>query len=106
MRMFWQLNIVMTDQDHIATNIKNDISAALYTYLAGMHSKLETDISTDLANEILLTVLSLNLGHIIGQLDPASRKHNLKLVNRLIKDQITEVSKLTDIEVYGHIGHA
>ena len=59
--MFWQLNIVMTDQDQIATNIKNDISAALYTYLAGMHSKLETDISTDLANEILLTVLSLNL---------------------------------------------
>jgi len=96
----------MTDQDKIADSFKNDISAALYTYLAGMHSKLETDTSSELANEILLTVLSLNLGHIIGQLDPASRKQNLKLVNRLIKDQITELSKLTDIEVYGQIGHA
>jgi hypothetical protein len=86
--------------------LKNDLSAALYTYLAGLHVQLETSASTEIANDVLLTVLSLNLGHIIGQLDPSHHKKNIKLVNKIINDQITEVSKLADIQHFGIIGHA
>ena len=87
-------------------DIKNDLSAALYTYLAGFHLQLENKTNAETANDVVISVLSLNIGHIIGQLDPSSRKKNLRLVNEIIRDQITEVSKLTDIDTYGMIGHA
>jgi hypothetical protein len=96
----------MDQLNNVTEQLKNDLSAALYTYLAGLHSQLETSTNIEIANDVVITVLSLNLGHIIGQLNPCLRKKNIKLVNEIIKDQITEVSKLTDIDTYGMIGHA
>jgi hypothetical protein len=96
----------MDQLNNVAEQLKNDLSAAMYTYLAGLHNQLETSTNIEIANDVVITVLSLNLGHIIGQLNPCSRKKNIKLVNEIIKDQITEVSKLTDIDSYGMIGHA
>lgn len=93
----------LTDQTTL--NLKNDISAALYTYLAGLHSQLEIKSNAEIANDVVLTVLSLNIGHILGQLDTKSRQQNLSLVNSIIEEQMLEVSKLTDIETYGFIGH-
>jgi len=87
-------------------DLKNDLSAALYTYLAGVHAQLETNAGAETANDVVLSVLSLNLGHIIGQLDPSYHKKNIKLVNKIMTDQITEVSKLNDIQNFGIIGHA
>ena len=92
--------------ENLELNLKNDISAALYSYLAGLHSQLENSTSSEVANDIVLTVLGLNIGHILGQLDPQSREKNLNLVNHIINDQITEVSKLSDIDTYGFVGHA
>jgi len=98
------LNRFMDEQKTI--DLKNDLSAALYTYLASVHSQLENNTSPEVANDVVLTVLSLNLGHMIGQLDPSLHKYNIKLVNQIIKNQITEVSKLSDIQHFGIIGHA
>jgi hypothetical protein len=92
--------------DQKTLDLKNDLSAALYTYLTGLHSQIETNTSTEIANDVVLSVLSLNLGHVIGQLDPAHHKTNIKLVNQIIKEQITEVSKLNDAHTFGIIGHA
>jgi hypothetical protein len=87
-------------------DLKNDLSAALYTYLAGVHAQLETNAGAEIANDVLLTVLSLNLGHVIGQLDPSLHKNHIKLVNQIMKNQITEVSKLSNAQYFGIIGHA
>lgn len=94
-----------TSDDDIVLKLKNDISAALYTYLTGLHTQLEINSNAAIANDIVLSVLSLNIGHILGQLDPDSRRENLELVNGIIVDQITEVNKLSSIQTYGIIGH-
>lgn len=92
--------------DQITVDLKNDLSAALYSYLTGLHAQLETKASTAVANDVVLTVLSLNLGHVIGQLDPKTHGTTIKLVNQIMKSQITEVSKLSDAQHFGIIGHA
>ena len=99
------MNDISEDMTEIKESLKNDLSAALYTYLASLHSQLENKTSTETANDVVLSVLSLNLGHLLGQLDVSIRDQNLAIVNIIIKDQMTEVSKLTDIETYGMIGH-
>ena len=96
----------MSEQDQLIVTLKNELSAAVYSYLAVVHSKLESDINSDAAVDVLVTVLSLNLGHILGQLEPEYRTSTLEMSTRLILDQITEVSKLTSISSHGQIGHA
>jgi len=96
----------MDELEQKTIDLKNDLSAALYTYLAGLHAQLENNTSTEIANDVVLTVLSMNIGHVIGQLDPSAHKSNIKLVNQIMKNQITEVSKLHDANQYGIIGHA
>jgi hypothetical protein len=99
------MNDVSENMIDVTETLKNDLSAALYTYLTGLHSQLENKTSTETANDVVLSVLSLNIGHILGQLDPTVRNQNLAIVDSIIKDQITEVSKLADIQTYGMIGH-
>ena len=90
----------------VTETLKNDLGAALYTYLTGLHSQLETCTSIEIANDVVLTVLSWNIGHVIGQLNPIHHTHNIKLVNEIINQQITEVSKLQDFQNFGMVGHA
>lgn len=94
------------DLDQKTIDIKNDLSAALYTYLTGLHTQLEINTSSEIATDVVLSMLSLNIGHVIGQLNPRHHKSNIKLVNQIIKEQITEVSKLKDFQDFGIVGHA
>jgi len=95
----------MSEQDQLILTLKNDLSAAVYTYLVSVHSKLETDINKHTADDILVTVLSLNLGHVIGQLDPSCRTEHLAMSHSLILEQITKITKLESLVTHGAIGH-
>lgn len=86
--------------------LKLKLSSKIYQSLADIHNQLETDSNTLVATDVVLSALSINLGHIVGQLPPKMRKRSMRIINDIIKDQIIEAGKLEDIETYGQIGHA
>ena len=100
------MNKLVEDIDQQILTLKNDLNSAIYTYLVGLHISLEKTTNTETANDVVLTVLSMNIGHIIGQLPAAAHVDSIKHVNDIINNQVTEVSKLNDIEHFGMIGHA
>jgi hypothetical protein len=100
------MNELVEDIDQQILTLKNDLNSAIYTYLVGLHSSLEKTTSTETANDVVLTVLSMNIGHIIGQLPADAQFASIKHVYEIINNQVTEVSKLNDAEYFGMIGHA
>lgn len=86
--------------------LKQMLSGRLYHSLAEFHNKLEEESDSSSATDVILTALSVNLGHIIGQLPPKSRRHALKTTRKIIQDQVSEVAKMSDAKSYGQIGHA
>lgn len=89
-----------------ADEMKEYLSGKLYTSLAEFHNAIEEASDTIAANDIIITALSINLGHIIGQLPPKSRKYAMRSMKKIVEDQMSEVAKMTDIQNYGQIGHA
>jgi hypothetical protein len=82
------------------------LSGRLYTSLAEFHNKIEELYTTEQATDIIITALGVNLGHIIGQLPPRSRKTAMRDIRRIIQDQTLEVAKMTDLQKHGQVGHA
>lgn len=86
--------------------MKQFLSGKLYASLAEFHNRMEEESDTSAATDVIITALSVNLGHIIGQLPPKSRKYALRATKRIIEEQMSEVAKMSDIKHYGQVGHA
>lgn len=99
---------VQDDQDAAfdMDEMKQFLSGRLYVTLTEFHNKLEEDSDTLMASEIILAALSINIGHIVGQLPPKLRKTAIKSIKRIIDEQMVEVAKMSDQQQYGHVGHA
>lgn len=93
------------DEEEI-DSIKATLSGKLYQNIAELHSEIERSTDCAIATDIVLTALSINIGHIVGQLSPKLRKRSIKVINTIIKEQMIEVGKLEDVETFGQIGHA
>jgi hypothetical protein len=86
--------------------VKSALSSKLYQNICDLHNQIETETNSVIATDVVLTALSINLGHIVGQLPPKMRKRSMKVINEIIRDQIIEVGKLEDLDTHGFIGHA
>lgn len=87
-------------------DLKQYLSAKLYDALIDFHGMCEQQTDAKIATEVVITALSINLGHIVGQLPKRSRNKALKSVKRILDEQVSTAAKMTDIETYGQVGHA
>lgn len=87
-------------------DLKQYLSGRLYGALADFHGMCEQETDATIATEVVLTALSVNLGHIVGQLPHKARKKALRSVKRILDEQVAEGAKMTDAVTYGQVGHA
>ena len=87
-------------------DLKIFFTGKLYQNLHEIMEKLEQESNSSVATDVIVSALSVNLGHIVGQLEPKQRRKALRSVKKIMDQQVTELSKFAEIERHGTIGHA
>lgn len=82
------------------------VSLKLYENMVDIYEILVKKIGEREANDILVNAISVNLGHVIGQLDPKQQKRYATVARAAIKEHMLMGAMQKDLHAHGQIGHA
>lgn len=82
------------------------VSLRFYQFISEINDGLVDRVGPQEANDIIVNSLSINLGHVIGQLSPADQKKYSTSVKKMIKEHTLLGTIQKDIHDFGQIGRA
>lgn len=86
--------------------LREFVSMKLYDTMSDIHAALCHRVDEDVADDIIINALAINLGHAIGQLDVKQQKRYAALAKQLLKEYTLMGTMLKGQHDHGNIGHA
>lgn len=93
-------------EEILKQELQEYVSYKLYEMIAELNDGLIDKVSLRDRNDILVNALSVNLGHVIGQFDPANQRKYAALAKQAIKEYMLLGSIEKERYVYGVVGRA
>lgn len=82
------------------------VSLRVYQFISEINDGLDDRVGPQEANDIIVHALSINLGHVIGQLSPADQRKYSTAVKKMVKEHTLLGTIQKDIHNFGQIGRA
>jgi hypothetical protein len=82
------------------------VSLRLHQFISEINDGLVDRVSASEANDIVVNSLSINLGHVMGQLPPSDQRKYSVSVKKMIKEHTLLGTIQKDIHDFGQIGRA
>lgn len=82
------------------------VSSRIYESLVEVHAGLSMRIGSKAADDIIVNAMAVNLGHVLGQMDPKQQRRYATMVRQTIKEHTLAGTILKDQHAHGMIGHA
>lgn len=82
------------------------VSHQLYESICELHQNLVIGIGEERAKDIVVNAISINLGHVLGQLSVKDQRKYATKTRQMIKEHTLLGSMEKDRYIHGQIGHS
>lgn len=90
----------------VLKDLEDLVTLKLYEFLSEMSESLVYSIGAEAANQVVVNSLSVNLGHVIGQLSPSDQKLYSNRAKKILKEHVLLGTMAQARYVHGIIGQA
>lgn len=101
-----QNNLEILDEKLLRDELERLVSLKMYEFLGDLSESLIHRVGADACNDILINSLTINLGHVIGQLSPSDQRKYSVLAKKTIKEHTLLGTMAKERYVHGNIGQA
>jgi len=82
------------------------VTFKLYQSMSDIHGILSDKVGESQANDIMVDAIAINLGHVIGQMEPKKQKRYASVARATIKEHMLSGAIAQAEHQYGSVGHA